>query len=106
VLGSGEELRRLRNVVGSFCRNIDGNPFLRPVGRFLIRKPSVGATEKSSWMISSTSRVNAPYSATNVSSSGYWTRIVQPGRTGRSRRLSTRSSFRSSSRSIVTQTLC
>lgn len=46
VLGSEEELRRLRGVVESFCRNIDGNPFLHPVGRFLIRKLSVGATKK------------------------------------------------------------
>ena len=46
VLGSKEELRRLRDVVESFCRNIDCNPFLSPIGRFLIKKLTVRATKK------------------------------------------------------------
>jgi hypothetical protein len=37
-LGSKKELKQNRNLVSSFCQGVDNNPFLSPIGRFLLKK--------------------------------------------------------------------
>jgi len=40
-IGSRNELIQIRNVVALFCKSIDNNPYLSPIGRFLLKKLSV-----------------------------------------------------------------
>ena len=40
-LGTKEEMNQVRNLVKSFCEGIDNNPFLSPIGRFLLKKISL-----------------------------------------------------------------
>jgi hypothetical protein len=37
-MGSREELNHVRNLVVLFCRSIDNNPYVSPVGRMILRK--------------------------------------------------------------------
>lgn len=42
VLGSRQELDRIRALLEFGCAGLDGNPYLSPVGRFLLKKIGVG----------------------------------------------------------------
>jgi hypothetical protein len=44
-LGTKDELERTRQSVVSYCEGIDSNPFLSPVGRFLLKKISLNWLE-------------------------------------------------------------
>jgi hypothetical protein len=37
-LGTTAELKQNRNLIVSFCEGVDNNPFLSPIGRFLLKK--------------------------------------------------------------------
>jgi len=37
-LGTKKELKQNRNLIASFCEGVDNNPFLSPIGRFLLKK--------------------------------------------------------------------
>jgi len=41
-LGTEEELRHVRRLVVSFCEGVDNSPFLSSIGRFILKKISLG----------------------------------------------------------------
>jgi len=45
-IGTKNELNQIRNLVVLFCESVDNNPFISPIGRFLLKKLALNILRK------------------------------------------------------------
>jgi hypothetical protein len=79
-LGTDQELKQVRKLVESYCDGVDNNPFLSPVGRFLLKKNSLYQLKNrkkvlqyyhsNRTFIDSTGKLNLPVFITGLPRSG------------------------------------